>query len=123
MKDITVIIPVLEAQLDSNELENAVKSIGQCQEYYDGKLNILFVVPKPKTENRRTYTHFRTNKPIIEKYIENDTGNYDYCSQINFAVKHVDTEYFSILEFDDYYNKKWFNMFNNYPNPAKRPTL
>ena len=47
-------------------------------------------------------------------YIENDTGNYDYCSQINFAVKHVDTEYFSILEYDDYYTKKWFKMFNDY---------
>lgn len=112
MKDITVIIPLLENQLDSDELKNAVKSVDQCQEYYDGELKILYVVPKQK--ETKYYTVFPTNRPISQLYIENDTGNYDYCSQINFAVKQIDTEYFSILEFDDYYNKKWFNMFNNY---------
>ena len=44
MKDITVIIPLLENQLDSDELINAVKSVDQCQEYYEGKLSILYVV-------------------------------------------------------------------------------
>ena len=107
MKDITVIIPLLENQLDSDELKNAVKSVDQCQEYYDGELKILYVVPK-------YYTMFPTNRPISQQYIENDTGCYDYCSQINFGVKHVDTEYFSILEYDDYYTKKWFKMFNDY---------
>lgn len=110
MKDITVIIPVLEAQLDSNELVNAVNSVKECQKYYnDGKLKVLIVVEK--VENGFDYTAF---DDIKYKYIVNDSGKYDYCSQINFGVKHVDTEYFSILEYDDYYMKKWFNMFKNY---------
>lgn len=112
MKDITVIIPLLENQLDSDELINAVKSVDQCQEYYEGKLSILYVVPKQK--ETKYYTMFNTDNPIGQMYIENNTGKYDYCSQINFGVKHVDTEYFSILEYDDYYMKKWFNMFKNY---------
>lgn len=110
MKDITVIIPVLDKQLDSDELTNAVKSVRDCQEFYtDGKLKVLIVVEK--VENGFDYTQFNG---IPFKYIVNDTGNYDYCSQINFGVKHVDTEYFSILEYDDYYTKKWFKMFNDY---------
>jgi len=110
MKDITVIIPVLEAQLDSNELVNAVNSVKECQKYYnDGKLKVLIVVEK--VENGFDYTTF---DDIKYKYIVNDSGKYDYCSQINFGVKHVDTEYFSILEYDDYYTKKWFKMFNDY---------
>ena len=112
MRDITVIIPLLENQLDSDELKNAVKSVDQCQEYYDGELKILYVVPKQK--ETKYYTMFPTSRPISQQYIENDTGCYDYCSQINFGVKHVDTEYFSILEYDDYYTKKWFKMFNDY---------
>ena len=112
MKDITIIIPLLENQLNSNELESAVKSVDKCQEYYEGKLNILYVVPKPDKE--KYYTVYNTDNPIGQMYIENNTGNYDYCSQINFGVKHVKTEYFSILEYDDYYTKKWFKMFNDY---------
>ncbi len=112
MKDITVIIPVLDKQLDSDELTNAVKSVKDCQEFYtDGKLKVLIVVEK--VENGFDYTQFNG---IPFKYIVNKSGKYDYCSQINFGVKHVDTEYFSILEYDDYYNKKWFNMFTNYLN-------
>ena len=112
MKDITVIIPLLENQLDSDELKNAVKSVDKCQEYYEGKLSILYVVPKQK--ETKYYTIFNTDNPIAQEYIENDTGNYDYCSQINFGVKHVATEYFSILEYDDYYTNKWFKMFDDY---------
>ena len=112
MRDITVIIPLLENQLGSDELKNAVNSVDQCQEYYEGKLNILYVVPKQK--ETKYYTMFPTSRPISQQYIENDTGCYDYCSQINFGVKHVETEYFSILEYDDYYTKKWFKMFDDY---------
>ena len=110
MRDITVIIPVLNKQLNSDELANAVESVKKCQEFYtEGKLKVLIVVES--VENGLDYTAFNG---ITYKYVVNDTGNYDYCSQINFGVKHVDTEYFSILEYDDYYTKKWFKMFNDY---------
>ena len=110
MKDITVIIPILNDQLDSNDLVHAVNSVKECQKYYnDGKLKVLIVVEK--SENGLDYTVF---DDIKYKYIVNDSGKYDYCSQINFGVKHVDTEFFSILEYDDYYTKKWFKMFNDY---------
>ena len=88
MKDITVIIPVLNAQLVSNDLENAVNSVKECQKYYnDGELKVLIVVEK--VENGFDYAGF---DDIKYKYIVNDSGKYDYCSQINFGVKNVDTD-------------------------------
>lgn len=108
MKDITVIIPVLSSQLESNELVAAVDSVKECQKYYtDGELKVLIVTEPCKND----YTAF---SGIKYQYIVNNTGACDYCSQINFGVKHVDTEFFSILEYDDYYTKKWFKMFNDY---------
>lgn len=110
MKDITVIIPVLNSQLVSQELMDAVESVKNAQKYYtDGTLKVLIVV-----ENVKNGFDYEVFEGIEYKYIVNKSGACDYCSQINFGVKHVDTDYFSILEYDDYYMPKWFNMFNNY---------
>lgn len=48
------------------------------------------------------------------RYIVNDSGDTDYCSQVNFAVKQVGTEYFSVLELDDEYLSCWFKCFYEY---------
>lgn len=108
MKDITIIIPVLKNQIDTHELVAAVDSVKECQKYYtDGELSVLIVTEPCEVD----YTAFSS---IKYQYITNKTGKYDYCSQINFGVKNVKTEFFSILEYDDYYTKKWFKMFNDY---------
>ena len=33
---------------------------------------------------------------------------------MNFGVEHIETDYFSILEYDDEYNPKWFKMAHDY---------
>lgn len=110
MNDITIIIPILSKDLNSSELENAVNSVKACQEHYTkGKLKVL-IVTNPD-ENGPDYTVF---EGIEHKYILNESGNYDFCSQINYAVDKVDTEYFSILEFDDEYRPKWFKFADQY---------
>ena len=38
----------------------------------------------------------------------------DYCSQINLGVDKCETEFFSILEWDDEYSNIWFKQFNEY---------
>lgn len=55
-----------------------------------------------------------TNKLSIT-YLKN-TGSSDYQSQVNFAVNHVTTDYFSVLEFDDEYSQVYFNVVNRYIN-------
>ena len=55
-----------------------------------------------------------TFEGIEVKYVVNTTGKYDFCSQVNFAVDSVETEFFSILECDDTYAPKWFKMAHDY---------
>lgn len=43
--------------------------------------------------------------------IENDKGDIDFCSQVNFGVQeHSKNDYFMIVEFDDMVTPKWVNM-------------
>lgn len=43
--------------------------------------------------------------------IENTSGNFDFCSQVNFAVENgCENDYFMVVEFDDMVNAKWINM-------------
>lgn len=105
MKDIAVIIPVHELK-DNNEkdlLIRAINNVKECQKYYEYKLNTYIVTPL-----------------LLEQSITDgctvliNDGATDFCSQINFAAKKVNEEYFSILEFDDEYHEKWFSMANKY---------
>jgi hypothetical protein len=46
---------------------------------------------------------------------ENNSGEYDFCSQVNFAVNNVcKNDYFMIVEFDDMVTPKWLNMVKPY---------
>lgn len=55
---------------------------------------------------------FLTQNGFLDHIVEgNDTGYYDFCSQVNYGLSKYDGEWFSILEFDDMYSKTWFNNF------------
>lgn len=113
MKDITIIIPV---HIYNNEVFNllttAINSVRTCRkEYTFGKLPLLIVAPQNVNDE--------LEKNNISSIIDNVTtivndGDTDFCSQVNKAASCVNTDYFSILEFDDLYNEKWFNMVNDY---------
>ena len=111
MKDITIIIPVHKFNdVIKGLLENAFESIKKNQETYTyGKLIPTIVGPGDVLEQigevfgEDTFYHICRN-----------TGDTDFCSQINFAVNKITTDYFSILEFDDVYTDKWFKMAHDY---------
>ena len=44
----------------------------------------------------------------------NNEGKTDYQSQVNLAVEHVTTDYFSVLEFDDEYAPNYINVAKKY---------
>ena len=52
----------------------------------------------------------------MECVIIENKGKTDFCSQINLGIDNCETEWFSILEIDDEYNKNWVNLFNEYSN-------
>lgn len=114
MKDITVILPIHEFKDDTTKwLKMSVNSVNLQTE----KPEKLIIVYNPEIEKKvkETITNEETSsiKDIIE-YLPNTSGEYDFCSQINFAADRVKTEYFSFLEFDDEYSKIWFKNVKKY---------
>lgn len=112
MKDITIIIPIHKYDDSIKEmLVNAFKSINKNQENYTfGKLIPMIVGPGDVLEN------IGENLGETEYYhtCRNTSENIDFCSQVDFAANKVETEYFSILEFDDTYTDNWFKMAHDY---------
>ena len=117
MSNITIIIPVHEFNDNvSHYLSNAIESV-MIQEDVKELPKVLIVYKKDIEENiigfvesqKRKYDEKVNNIGILAN--EEDT---DFQSQINYGVKHVDTEYFSILELDDEYNRKYFKNVDKY---------
>lgn len=96
MKDCTIIIPIVE--LDNENLvqlaQSAYKSIpNTCQ---------VFIVGSPEAIDSFGMSKKNITPVICE-------GDNSYCNQVNVALEHVTTKYFSVLEFDDEYSKTWFS--------------
>lgn len=100
--NITIIIPIHKFdETISNYLKRAVESIKK-QEGIDKLPNVIFVYP-PNIENElKVFITENFNSDEFFIFLKND-GNWDYQSQVNLAVKSMETEYFSVLEFDDEY--------------------
>jgi hypothetical protein len=105
MKDIAVIIPVHKLKNDTEKslLINAINNVKKCQENYEYKLNTYIVTPLTLDDDV-------TNGCTV---IKNDSET-DFCSQVNLGASTVTEDYFSILEYDDEYNEKWFSMAHKY---------
>ena len=110
MRDITVIIPTTRLSYTEDGIKMLANAVGSAERaadnYKDGKVEILVVIPSGVKQPEK-----QIGKSV--RYIEN-SGETDYCSQVNFAVGNVKTEYFSILEHDDQYSDKWFKDFGEY---------
>lgn len=105
--DITVIIPIHEIDETTKPLLlNAIKSV---YEQMVKPEELIFVIPDNK--DIETFISENTNElktnSINFKLVKN-TGNTDFCSQMNLGVESVSTKYFSFLELDDEYSKIWF---------------
>ena len=105
MKDIAIIIPVhaLNGSDEEKLLINAISNVDECRKYYSHNLNVYVVSPNEIDSNI-----LGSSKLII------NNGETDFCSQVNFGVNNITEDYFSILEFDDTYHKKWFSMVEKY---------
>lgn len=106
MSKITVILPIHEfSETIQKYLESAVTSV---LKQVDSKPELLIV-----------YTH-RAEEGGLLKYVQTieggldrittikNEGKTDFCGQINFGVKNIKTNYFSILEFDDEFSTIYF---------------
>lgn len=109
---LTVILPV--HRLDENEKDYFAKAIASVRDQKKLPNKLLIVVPKGSELKTVLdgYDYDEKLKPLVE-VIEND-GETDFCSQVNFGVSKIDTEWFSILEMDDEYSKIIFDNFYKY---------
>lgn len=119
MTNIAIIIPVYEGNINtiSKYLPDTLKSVENNTNFYkEGKLDVFIIYDTDKTK-----AAVKDAIPNLPKngLIKNTTGEYDFCSQINFGAKYAQEhgyEWFSILEYDDLYNDRWFSMWHPYYN-------
>lgn len=111
MSKVTVILPIHEFGENLKKyIDSAIKSV----------LDQLDIQPKILV----VYTHRAEEGGLLsflesQNYGENLTTiknieKTDFCGQINFGVKNIDTEYFSILEYDDEYSRIYFRNVEKY---------
>jgi len=110
--DLTVIIPVHTVEGDTIKwLTKAIESVKQ-QKVKPDVLLIITADDKEVTSEVKKVKLGSLDK--ITKVTTNDTGNTDFCSQVNFGVSKVKTQYFSVLELDDEYSNIWIDNFVKY---------
>ena len=108
--DITIIIPINNTTGDFPEMfPKALKSVEE-QEIKPEKIIIVYCqCPGPMD----WFKEWKKPEGVEIELLENPTGE-DFCSQINYAVEHTTTTWFSILEFDDEYSKIWLKSAREY---------
>jgi predicted Fe-Mo cluster-binding NifX family protein len=107
MKNITIILPVHKLNDEYNEmLLNAVES---AKEFYN---DVKLLIVAPETLKKELNKIDLGQK--LEVSYEFHNSESDFCTQINKAASVCDTEWFSILEIDDQYQKNWLKSMNQY---------
>lgn len=100
-KDITVIIPLHKYDEEINKL--TLRALESIEPFHD-KVKTMIVGPKEVLAN--------FDGDFIE-LVEN-TGDLSVQGQINKGLEHTTTKWFSILEFDDFYSKFWYDTMVEY---------
>lgn len=90
------------------DLEKALISVNAQSEYIS---KLIIVAP---TSLNDKIDGFVKDKMIVDYTVVKNDGKTDFCSQINLAAQVCDTEYFSILEFDDQYSEIMFKNVEEY---------
>lgn len=104
--NITTIIPIHSVKDDTMVwFKKAVDSVKNQQVKPD---ELLIVRCPCKDVISEVESFFKDNdySDLNVRVIENNEGK-DYCTQVNTAVKNVNTDYFSVLELDDEYATIW----------------
>lgn len=102
MTKITVLVPV--HKLEGEYLTRCIESIkNQKVKPYE----VLFITSNDKDVNKFLTEYDYGDLKEITKVIENETGEYDFQSQINFGVEKSSGDYFTFVEYDDELSPIW----------------
>lgn len=98
MKNITIILPIHKMDDDYKEmLDNALDSIKP----FHNDVKVAIVTPSSLKLDLGEYLN------ILEINHLKHNNSSSFTSQVNYGIEKCDTEWFSILEIDDTYNKFW----------------
>ena len=107
--NITVIIPLNGlTENDVPYFERAINSLKNMETKPDEVIITMCNCP----DMNQFIEAYDFNGLNVSKIINPDANS--FAKQINFAAKNVKTKYFSVLEFDDEYTKKWFSRIKEY---------
>ena len=102
MTKITVLVPV--HKLEGEYLTRCIESIkNQKVKPHE----VLFITSNDKDVNKFLTEYDYGDLKEITKVIENETGEYDFQSQINFGVEKSSGDYFTFVEYDDELSPIW----------------
>lgn len=105
MKKISIILPLHTINGEYSEmLKNAILSV---EEFHNDV--ILMIVCPSSVKNELT----NLSQKLEIEFVVN-TGETDFCSQVNLGITNCKTEWFSILEVDDEFKKIWLKSMNSY---------
>ena len=109
-ENVTVILPIhsVSGNFDS-WFKRAIKSVEQSII----KPKALIIVCADNPDTKKYMDSWEQPKDVNLSILYND-GKTDYCGQINYGVDKCETDYFSILEFDDEYSNIWFKNVKDY---------
>lgn len=110
MSNITIIIPVHEFTKDTEVLlVDAIKSVGE------GKEIIISTVGSIATDIfNLVHDNDLSNGVTIVTDDTIEDPKSDFATLVNFGVNNVNTDWFSILEFDDTYTNIWWKNVEKY---------
>lgn len=109
MKDLTIIIPVHEYnETVKKYLDNALESIRRQ------KVSEVFYTVIVTPDEIADQILFPDDMHVM--VLHNNSGKYDYQSQVNFALNFVKSKYFTVLEFDDELSNTYVKNVNEYVN-------
>lgn len=111
MNNISIIIPVHKFdETIAGYLDKAIKSVENQLEVTEIP-KVIFVAPYDVC--KKILEHY-DDKTLPNSVVIKNNGNLNYQSQVNLAVDHVTTDYFSILEFDDEYGSTFIKNAERY---------
>lgn len=107
MKNITIILPVHKIENEYSDM--LVKAVESVKMFYND-VKLMIVAPE-KLKKDLTKLDFGQKLEVNFKFHNSES---DFCSQINVGAESCETEWFSILEIDDEYQKPWLKTFTQY---------
>ena len=109
-ENVSVILPVHDVSGDFDVwFKKAIRSVEQSVV----RPSKVLVVCADNKEIKKYMDSWEKPEDLGLSIHYND-GKTDYCGQVNYGVEKCETEYFSILEFDDEYSNIWFKNFDEY---------